>query len=188
MTTILSTELASTLSIGCIFKWHSPAAEGNTDYSGTAKIVGMSPRPIFKTLKGDKIEFINDGTRTDAKGYYWYSDSDRPIIVDAILTTSERVNENIQKWIKDFREQEEKLIVDKIDLCQSNFCMRALGRDLIVEVSAIAIFATFNEEHKFQNFNMVLGDVNRVFHYRTNLPYEVVDGTDKIRKEYIYDN
>lgn len=172
--------------IGCAFKWHSPAAEGNIDYSGTAQIVGMNPRPIFKTLKGDRIEFLNDGKRIDAQGRYWYADSDRPVIIDALLTTSERINTTIRQWIKEFRETEEKSLLENIDLCQSNFCMRALGTDLIVKVSVIAILATFNEEHKINNFNMVLGDVDRVFHYRTNLPYEVVDGTDKIKKEYIH--
>lgn len=184
MTTILTTKLAATLNIGCTFKWHSPAADGNLDYSGTAKIVGMNPCPIFRTLQGDKIEFLNDSTRTDAQGCYWYSDSDRPVIIDTLLVTSAEVNRNIRKWIRDFRKAEEKSLIRDINILQKNFCMRAFSRDIVVEVGRIALLATFNEVHKFNTFKMVLGDIYRVFHYRTNLPYEVVDGTDKIKKDY----
>lgn len=184
MTTILTTKLAETLSIGCAFKWHSLAAEGNIDYWGTAQIVGFNPRPIFKTLKGDKIEFLNDGTRIDAQGGYWYSDSDHPVIIDALLTTSKRVNEHISQWMKEFRETEEQYSWDKIEVCQKNFCLWRNNSNMVVEVSTIGVFMTFDEEHKCDKMKIVIGDINKIYFKYTNLPYEVVDGTDKIKKDY----
>lgn len=184
MTTILSTKLVTTLMTDCTFKWHSPAAEGNTDYSGIAQIVGTNPRPIFKSLKGDKIEFLNDGTRVDERGNYWYSDSDRPVFIDALLTTSERVNEHIKEWIREFRATEEQSSLDKIDVCQKNFCLWRNHSNMVVEVSTIGVCMTFNEEHKCDKLKIVLGEITEMYFKGTWLPYEVVDGMDKIKTIY----